>query len=152
MSLRAVPPLNQSAAQKADDAFYAAHPEYVRTDGTRIPLSADDPNEEALRQEWLALYGANGGKVKGAAPVPKPPGQPVEPCPIDKTVTVRIVSLTFESDHRDGAGKKLLRPSPGDFEDATSEFDKPEWLQAEKDSAGYKAIAKVCKAKLGLSV
>ncbi len=127
MSLRYAPPLNSGASQKADDEFYALHPEFVNPDGTRIPLSGTDPAQEGLRQEWLALYQKNGGKVSGQPEAPKPPQKPDQPCPVTKTVTAKIVSLTFRSDHLDGAGKKLLRPSAGDFKDAAAEFTKPEW-------------------------
>lgn len=47
-------------------------------------------------------------------------------------VTGRIVSLTFRSDHLDEHGRKLLRPTPDEnphpYGDATSFFEKPEWL------------------------
>lgn len=128
MSLRYVPPLNNSASQKADDDFYANHPEFVKPDGTRIPLSGSDPSQESLRQEWLAAYKNHGGNVKGEPETPNPPPKPVLDCPPEKTVTAKVVALTFRSDHLDPAsGKKLLRPSAGDFKDAAAEFTKPEW-------------------------
>ena len=46
--------------------------------------------------------------------------------PLVKSATGRIVAVTFRSDHVK-AGQKVIRPSPGDFADATGRFAKPEW-------------------------
>ncbi len=72
-------PLNPDAVRAADDEFYANHPEFVK-DGKRIPLSATDPSQAALRSEWVALYEKNNGKVEPDPPAPKEPDDPVEPC------------------------------------------------------------------------
>jgi hypothetical protein len=55
------------------------------------------------------------------------PPRPQPAVPSKKGVVGRIVAVTFRSDHLDAAGKKLIRPSAGNFADATSEFLKPEW-------------------------
>lgn len=82
-------PLNQDAVKKADDEFYANHPEYIDENGNRIPLSANDPNEEALRQEWIELYKKHGGKEEAdKKPPKKDPDDPVQPCPIDEVYTL----------------------------------------------------------------
>lgn len=58
MSGRAKRPLNKSAVKKANDELYAKHPELKGQ-----PLSATDPKQAALRQEWMNLYVKHGGKV-----------------------------------------------------------------------------------------
>ncbi|MFO1350304.1 MAG: hypothetical protein U1F68_06335 [Gammaproteobacteria bacterium] len=82
-------PLNAEAVKKADDEFYANHPEFVK-DGKRIPLSADDPAQAALREEWVKLYEKNNGKVEQDDPKPpaKKPAAPVQPCPVKPTVKI----------------------------------------------------------------
>lgn len=72
-------PLNPDAVQAADDEFYANHPEFVK-DGQRIPLSATDPSQAALRAEWVALYEKHNGAVEPDPSAPKKPDDPVEPC------------------------------------------------------------------------
>jgi predicted Zn-dependent protease with MMP-like domain len=71
MSDRLKLPLNQESATRADDEFYAHHPELVQ-DGKRIPLDANDPAQANLREEWIDLYVANGGKLEATAPSKKP--------------------------------------------------------------------------------
>lgn len=74
-------PLDKAAVRKADDAFYARHPEYVSADGTRRPLTADDP----LAEEWRRLYVENGGKIEPDAPQDsEQAGEPVQECPKKK--------------------------------------------------------------------
>jgi len=48
---------------------------------------------------------------------------------------VRVLSVTFRSDHLDSAGRKLLRASAGGFKDATAVFAKPEWSAARGGAA-----------------
>lgn len=78
-------PLNPDAVRAADDDFYAAHPELVKN-GQRIPLSATDPAQAALREEWCALYEKHNGAVEPDPPPPTAPDDPAEPCPCDFTV------------------------------------------------------------------
>lgn len=55
-----------------------------------------------------------------------------------KTVQVRVVSVTFRSDHLGSDGKtKLLRPSPGDFKDTEETFEKPEWNEDRSHPASF---------------
>jgi hypothetical protein len=83
------------------------------------------------------------------AEVAKLPPEPVkkeeDKCPLVKTVTAQIKSVTFRSDHLDKGGKKLLKPSTKDiikvldsenqnweefespYGDSKKEFKKPEW-------------------------
>lgn len=144
---RAARPLNMAAVSAADEAMYAKYENEPRpnalysADGTRKKLSGTDPKQEDLRREWLALYAANGGKLEGPTPPPKPCDDPNQPCPITKTVTARIVALTFRSDHLDSTGGKLLRPSAGDFKDATGRFLKPEWDEKRGGSADSHPIS-----------
>ncbi|MFV3126348.1 hypothetical protein [Niveispirillum sp. KHB5.9] len=62
-------PLNHAAERKADDAFYARHPEMV-VGGQRRKLTADAPDEAPLREEWRQLYVRSGGIARQ----PPPPG------------------------------------------------------------------------------
>lgn len=101
---RAVRPLNMDAVRAADAALAA------ETGGRPLTLG---PKDAALREKWMDAYVANGGKAEFAGPAGKKPDDCVEPCPLaKKAVSVRIVSLTFRSDHLDAAGKKLLKRSP----------------------------------------
>jgi hypothetical protein len=54
-------------------------------------------------------------------------------------VTAQIIELHFRQDHTAGGdvNKKLIRPSAGDFKDATSVFTKPEWNNTRSDPASY---------------
>ena len=123
---RVAHPVNPSAADAADKDFYARHPELVQSDGTLVRPSSGDPEQEQQREEWLQLYAAYGGKVQHPPLPARPINIPKHSCPA-RTVTGRIVSLTFRSDHLDSAGGKLLRPTPGDYKDTTKRFKKPDW-------------------------
>jgi len=74
-------PLNPAAVKKADDEFYANHPELIHEDGRRIPLSASDPAQASERAEWRRLYLRHGGKEETTAEPAKKPEDPVPPCP-----------------------------------------------------------------------
>ena len=76
MARKAKRPLNKTAVKKADDAFYAAHPELVKPDGTRIPLRPGDPR----CKEWMDLYEANGGPVCDDQPSSSQPLRTTCPC------------------------------------------------------------------------
>ena len=55
-------PLDPEAVESADDKFYAAHAGDIRPNaiydvgGQRKKLSANDPTQEKLRQEWRSYY------------------------------------------------------------------------------------------------
>jgi hypothetical protein len=121
-------PLNEEAIQKADDEFYAKHSEFI-VDGKRIPLSGSDPKQDDLRKEWIALYEKYLGEVEEEDDPAKKPEDPVVPCPLCKTVAAKIISLTFRSDHMDGA-EKLLKKSGTSYDDSKENFSKPEWTLA----------------------
>lgn len=74
MSRRATLPLNPDAVAKADEDFYANHPEW-----TGKKLSATDPAQADLRKEWMDAYVANGGAV--TEPGKSTPAKPAQPCP-----------------------------------------------------------------------
>lgn len=94
MARRAAIPLNNAAIQAADDEFYRNHPEFVRADGSRIPLDANDPKQAALRGEWLDLYAKHGGAMEGEQPPsPRPPDDPVKDCPICGKALLQIQVL-----------------------------------------------------------
>src|SRR5262249_3548584 len=78
---RAKLPLNDDAVQKANDQFYALHPELVNPDGTRIPLDPNDPAQAKLRTQWMDLYLKNGGLLEGDPGGRKSPAGPVQGCP-----------------------------------------------------------------------
>jgi hypothetical protein len=59
-------PLSPSATAAADNAFYKSHPEMVK-DGKRVPLDPCDPQQAAMRREWMNNYAANGGAVEPAS-------------------------------------------------------------------------------------
>lgn len=86
---RATRPLNKDAVKKADDEFYANHPELVE-DGKRVPLSATAPSQKGLRSEWMQLYEKNGGEVEGRKPAKKKPDDPVQPCPLEDDESTSI--------------------------------------------------------------
>jgi hypothetical protein len=71
MTTRLQFPLDPAAVRKADEAFYARHPEMVEG-GRRRKLTANDPAEAPLREEWRQLYGQSGGAThQPPAPGPK---------------------------------------------------------------------------------
>lgn len=52
-------PLDSAACTQADDVFYCLHhddPSLFDAAGNRIPLSADDPDQQHLREQWCDLY------------------------------------------------------------------------------------------------
>lgn len=52
-------PLDSTACAQADDVFYCLHaddPTLFDASGQRIPLSADDPDQQHLREQWCDLY------------------------------------------------------------------------------------------------
>ncbi len=63
---RAVKPTNPDAAKKANDSFYANHPELVQN-GQRQPIDPTERSQQGLREEWINSYAANGGKVEPIA-------------------------------------------------------------------------------------
>lgn len=85
MTRRAQRPLDAAAVLKADDAFYAAHPEMV--DGGKrvsIPVSPNDPCSKLMSEEWLDTYVANGGKVDSKSFPTCKVGSVATPCPAAK--------------------------------------------------------------------
>jgi hypothetical protein len=74
-------PLNKEAVRKANDDFYKNHPDFIDKDGKRIPLSANDPKQANLRNEWKESYLSHGGKEESnKKPAKKKPADPVMPC------------------------------------------------------------------------
>ncbi|GAA6172146.1 hypothetical protein NBRC116592_18160 [Colwellia sp. KU-HH00111] len=61
MTHRPVRPLDKNAVKKANDAFYAAHPEMVDEQGSHIPLDPSSREHAAMRSEWIDLYEVSGG-------------------------------------------------------------------------------------------
>lgn len=111
-------PLNQAACAEADDAIYANHANDPRpnplysADGTRLPLDATSPGQEALREEWRQLYlaaldkqnqPAAGGGGTDAPPPANPPaevdpperdvGHPEQGCPKKHRFTLKLAPL-----------------------------------------------------------
>jgi len=97
--LRASRPLDSKGIAAADLAIYAAHEKDPRPNalfdaaGKKKPLSATDPAQECLRDEWMQHYAGAGSKVEQPKPKNgKAPGAAKQPCPCSKatlTVTVR---------------------------------------------------------------
>ena len=103
MGTRATLPLNEAAVKKADDEFYAAHPELIK-DGKRIPLDATDPTQKTLRRDWMALYQKNGGQVEGGPPAKKKlPSSPIDDCPLCGKGTLEITVVDQDGKPIEGA-------------------------------------------------
>ena len=88
MSLQPSIPLNRNAASTADNELYAEHEKDPRPNalfdvkGVRRPLTASDPAQECLRQEWINLYGKAGGKLEERrGGIDKAPGTAIAQCP-----------------------------------------------------------------------
>jgi hypothetical protein len=81
MTQRAKRPLDPAAVAKADDAFYAAHPQMIEG-GRRNPISAqpDDPCAASMREEWMRYYVAAGGVVDPVTLPAAKPGSTTLPC------------------------------------------------------------------------
>jgi len=76
MSGRAKRPLNKTAVKKANKEFYANHPELKGK-----PLSANDPKQAALLQEWMDLYVKHGGEIEASkGKFKKPIKSTIESC------------------------------------------------------------------------
>lgn len=94
-------PLNAAAVHAADDDFYAAHPEMVRPGGQRVPISATNPTQVALRAEWRSLYLSHGGELEDEAP--RPIEEPTLPCnrrvEPESTLQVRWSKAEVTPDH-----------------------------------------------------
>src|SRR2546426_12276323 len=103
MSRVAKRPLNQAVVRAADDQFYAAHPEMLHEDGSRIPLDPSDPRQRALRSEWMDYYVANGGELEEPEPE-REAGSSEEPCSHppegpEPTITARWSKPEVTPDH-----------------------------------------------------
>lgn len=88
---RAARPLDKKAVADADKALYAAHAGDPRPNalfdaaGRKKPLSATDPSQECLRDEWMRLYAKAGGKLAKPRPASSgPPGAAKTDCPCGK--------------------------------------------------------------------
>jgi len=116
-------PLDKNALKKADDKFYGKYAKKYVVNGKRIPLTMKDPRK--VRNEWIALYIASGGKYEDdkAKLPPKKLGRPDEPCrladlgvtvqnSLDGTmvsdVTVEITSPISQSGTTDASGTAIF--------------------------------------------
>ncbi len=113
MSRRASRPLNMAAAAAADAALAA------ETGGR--PLSANSPEDAALRNKWMDEYEKAGGKVEGTKPTGKKGTEEKTPCE-KKSVSIDLLSLEFTSDHG------LLTASPVDETELYEVTDEDRWL------------------------
>jgi len=96
-------PLNSQAVAAADQALYTAHKNDPRPNalfdaaGRKRHLSATDPAQECLRDEWVRSYGNAGGKLEDTTfKSDKRPGDVIQECHCSKatlTVTVRYEPL-----------------------------------------------------------
>lgn len=93
----------------ADDQIYAAHEDDPRPNalfdagGNRLKLSATDPKQAGLRQEWCDLYQAALDKKKSPAPTADdnsdPPsgnnnvGDPAAPCATLQWIKIQLIRL-----------------------------------------------------------
>jgi hypothetical protein len=126
------------------------------TSTTPIIAPSVSPTSDTSAAEILDAAAAEADEVLGADPVGSPvvlcsyPPHPPHPSPkpIKKVVLGTIMTVTFQGDHRDSAGKKLLKrskhealmisqrergrdspphPLDSEFGDTFDEFLKPEW-------------------------
>lgn len=96
---RAARPLNGKAVAEADKDLYTAHEKDPRPNalfdaaGRKKTLSATDPSQEYLRDEWMRNYSKAGGKLDQPKPtIGSPPGTAKTDCPCSKaTLTVEVV-------------------------------------------------------------
>ena len=128
-------PFDADAVAAADDRFYAAYPEMLSEDGVRIPLSADAPDEESMRRDWIKMYKEELEKKNSGDDPPDPdpvdPIDPVTPCPgnddcddCTPIVSIPLYSLSFLNDHG------LLKSEAQAWTDTGSRFDPPDWTAA----------------------
>ena len=112
---RATRPLNEAAAQAADEEIYARHQDDPRpnalfdADGNRLPLDANDPAQADLRSEWMDAYVAHGGEVEGQPDDDDSdvaPDDTEQPCPLaggddtpEATITCRWSKADVTPDH-----------------------------------------------------
>jgi hypothetical protein len=155
------------ATQPYDDEAIAAANAAVapETGGRRLTMG---PEDEELRKKWIQAYKDAGGKVVEVRPGKKPTSC-VDDCAIEKTVTARIVTVTFRSDHLDDRGKKLLkRASTQPIEihkkagttvtedsklgDTFTEYMKPEWDVARGGSSDSHPISHTKAKKIKIEV
>jgi len=102
MSNRRAIHLDKEKNKKAVAAANAAVAD--RTGGRPI-----NPDETELREAWMDAYIAAGGEYEEVKPRGRKPSGTSPSCPLEKTVTGRIASVTFRSDHLRSGGKKLLK-------------------------------------------
>lgn len=108
MTLRGKKPLNSKAVAAADEEIYSRHENDDRPNplfdeqGDRRKLSATDPSQVQLRQEWIKLYGKNGGSIQDCSPDSNPPGQLVQPCR-DPQATVNACEALLEKFKKEAA-------------------------------------------------
>ena len=87
MARRPVQPVDQQAADAADEELYSRHEDDRRpnalydADGNRQPMDPNSPSQSTLRREWLAIYEENGGEVESPPPADREPDDTTEPCP-----------------------------------------------------------------------
>lgn len=102
MTLRAVQPLNPEAVAAADRLILPL------TGGRKLTM---DPGDAELRKKWLEAYRDAGGQVEEVKPRNKKAKKCVQNCNKKITVTGKIATVTFRSDHLDTNGNKLLKKS-----------------------------------------
>jgi len=84
---RLVQPVNQNAANAADDELYSHHErdprpnELYDEEGNRQQLDPNNSNQTVLRREWMTLYERNGGVIEESPRSQREPGDTTEPCP-----------------------------------------------------------------------
>jgi hypothetical protein len=131
MSERATRPLNNAAVGAADDELYTKHAEDPRPNalydekGNRKPLSATDPDQAGLRQEWMDSYKANGGKTESTDLSGMPAGQAVLPCQQKERVNPLIEGDSVEVDESE-VPELEVEEEPEEPEPPPPDEDEPE--------------------------
>ncbi len=165
----------ERATQPLDPDAVAAANAATAADTGGKPIRMD---QTELRKKWMAAYKAAGGKVETVGHRRKAPIDTEGCCPSKKTVTGKIVSVTFLSDHQAGGGKLIKRAVPqhisikyktgvdantgketfitkerdSRYGDAFTEFLKPEWDVARGGSADSHPISHTKNQQVRVSI
>ena len=114
MPRRPVQPVNQQAADAADEDLYSRHEDDPRpntlydADGNRRPFDPNAPGSRQLREEWTDAYAGHGGRVEDVPPTDREVDDAVEPCPYAQGNEPDIVIDFHHLDYLPGTGEDTV--------------------------------------------
>ena len=114
MPRRPVQPVNQQAADAADEDLYRRHEDDPRpntlydADGNRRPFDPNAPGSRQLREEWTDAYAGRGGRVEDVPPTDREVDDAVEPCPYAQGNEPDIVIDFHHLDYLAGTGEDTV--------------------------------------------